>query len=56
MKLKDHIKQNFEGNQAAFARSEGVKPPQVSQWLAKDIIVVNGKMYSFRRKLNKIAS
>jgi|GEM_PF-1845165 len=50
-RLIDFIEQNFDGNKAAFARAQGVKPQQVSQWLAKNFIVVDGEMYSHRRTL-----
>ena len=53
-RLIDFIEHNFNGNKAAFARAQGVKPQQVSQWLAKKFIVVDGEMYSHRRKLNTL--
>ena len=48
MKLIDYINKHHNGNQAAFARSEGVFPTQVSQWLAKDMIVEDDMMYSYK--------
>ena len=48
MKLIDYINKYHDGNQAAFARSEGVFPTQVSQWLAKDFIVIEDVMYSYK--------
>lgn len=50
MKLKKHIKQNFKFK-ADFARSEGVKPQQVTKWLNGKFIVVKGVLYSPRRTL-----
>ena len=50
--LLEFIALNFGGNQAAFAKAQGVKPPQVTQWLQKEFIVVNGLLYSPRRILN----
>ncbi len=51
MTLFEHIEKHYGGNQAAFAREAGVKPPQVTQWLDKKFIVVNGVLYSPRRLL-----
>jgi len=49
--LEEYIEHNHNGSQREFAESNKVKPPQVTQWLKKDIVVVNSKMYSFRREL-----
>ena len=49
--LLEWIDKHFEGNQRAFAAAQGVQPPQVTQWIQKDFIVVNGKLYSPRREL-----
>ena len=51
MKLQAYINQRYQGNQAAFARAQGVKPQQVTQWLKKDFLVVNDKLYYPRRAL-----
>ena len=51
MKLLDYIIKHYGGNQAAFARAQGVKPPQVSQWIDKGFIVIGQKLYSPRREL-----
>lgn len=51
MILLNYIKKEHGGNQAAFALSEGVKPPQVTQWINKGFIVVDGVLYSPRRTL-----
>ena len=51
MKLADYIDKKFMGNQAAFARSIDVKPQQITQWLNKEFIVLNGIIYSPRREL-----
>jgi hypothetical protein len=49
--LVQYIDEHFEGNQRAFAAAQGVQPPQVTQWIQKDFIVVNGQLYSPRREL-----
>ena len=54
MTLSEYIATNFDGNQAAFARAQQVKPPQVSQWIAKGFIVIDHNLYSHRRDLIKI--
>jgi hypothetical protein len=51
--LREYIDKEFGGNQAAFARAKGVKRAQVTQWINKDFIVVDGALYSHRRDLNK---
>ena len=52
MALIEYIKEHYSGNQAAFARAQGVKPPQVTQWINADFIVVDGWLYSPRRELS----
>lgn len=49
--LLEFIDLNFDGNQRNFAAAQGVQPPQVTQWIQKDFIVVNGQLYSPRREL-----
>ena len=49
--LKNYIKQEH-GKNIDFAHANNVDPNQVIQWLKKDCIVFNGKLYSFRRDLN----
>jgi len=51
MTLIDYIAANHGGSQVAFAKAQGVKPQQVTQWINKDFIVVNHKLYSPRRGL-----
>ena len=51
MSLAEYIDIKYLGNQADFARTQGVAPAQVTQWLKKDFIVVDGKLYSLRREL-----
>lgn len=53
MTLIEYIATNFDGNQAAFARAQQVKPPQVSQWIAKGFIVIDHTLYSQRRNLKQ---
>lgn len=52
--LLEFIALHFGGNQSAFAKAQGVKPPQVTQWLQKEFIVVNGQLYSPRRELKTL--
>ncbi|GLW38490.1 5-methyltetrahydropteroyltriglutamate--homocysteine methyltransferase [Pectobacterium odoriferum] len=53
MTLLAYIETFFAGNQAEFARSIGVKPPQITQWINKGFIVVDGTLYSPRRKISE---
>ena len=52
MKLKDYIKSKGL-TQRAFAKLQGVKPSQITQWINKDFIVIDKVMYSERRKINE---
>ena len=52
--LIEYIDQNFNGSKSDFAKAQGVQPAQVTQWLKKDIVVINNNMYSHRRKLVKL--
>jgi hypothetical protein len=49
--LLEFIDLHFDGNKSAFAAAQGVQPPQVTQWIQKDFIVVDGQLYSPRREL-----
>lgn len=51
--LREYISRYFNGSPTKFGFAQGVKPPQVTQWLKKDIVVVGDEMYSHRRKLNR---
>ena len=53
MNLLDYIQKNYGGNQAAFAEVQSVKPQQVTQWIRKGFIVVDGVLYSPRRELKR---
>ena len=50
--LVEYIDNYFDGNQRRFAESEGVKPPQITQWVSKDFIVIDHVLHSPRRELN----
>ncbi|HHR6028032.1 TPA: hypothetical protein ACS70J_000251 [Providencia alcalifaciens] len=56
MTLIEYIGKYYSGSQAAFAASCGVKPQQVTQWINKGFIVVEGALYSPRRELPTISS
>jgi len=51
LSLRLWIDLHFSGSQRAFAAAQGVHPQQVTQWINKDFIVVDGKLYSHRRDL-----
>ncbi len=50
--LADFIAENFNGNQSAFARANGVQRAQVSQWLKAGYIVIDDKLCAVRRVIN----
>ena len=49
--LADYITDHYEGNQSAFARSQGVKRQQITQWLKARLIVFDNGLYAKRRQL-----
>lgn len=51
MSLSDYIEKHFGGDNTAFAKAQGVKPQQVTQWKNKGFIVVDHVLYSPRREL-----
>ena len=53
MKLKDYIEANFV-SLASFARSENVKPQQITEWINKGFTVHDGELKSTRRKLKEV--
>ena len=55
MTLTQYIKENFNGVQVEFAKAQGVKRQQVTQWIAKGFIVDCGVLYSPRRELVLVA-
>jgi hypothetical protein len=55
MSLGHHIRKHYDIDRGAFTKfgfAQGVKRQQVNEWLDKDMIVADGKLYSFRRQLN----
>ncbi|EAA2649174.1 hypothetical protein FIH39_02345 [Salmonella enterica subsp. enterica] len=50
MLLRDYIKLYYKTN-VAFAKAVGVSKSQVSQWIASDFMVCQGKLVSPRRDL-----
>ncbi|CDL79969.1 hypothetical protein [Xenorhabdus cabanillasii] len=51
--LDEYIKIYYQGVKAEFARTQGVSPQQVSQWIKQDFIVIEHQLYSWRRDLIK---
>ena len=49
--LEAYIKTHFGNNKGAFAATQGVQAPQVTQWCNKNFIVVGDTLYSPRRQL-----
>ncbi len=50
--LANYIRDNYK-SQSDFADTQKVKKQQVTQWIDKGFIVVDDKLYSPRRILNK---
>ena len=54
MKLTDHIKEQHSNNISAFARTQGVRRDQVSRWIKRGCLVIDGKVYcEVNNKVNK---
>ena len=51
MKITDYINKHHSGNKSDFARANDVLPQQVTQWVNKGFIVLDGVLYSPRRDL-----
>jgi len=51
--LKEYINREHGGSQVRFSEANGVHKAQVTQWLNKKFIVVDGVLYSPRRELKK---
>ena len=61
MLLTDYIKQHHNGNKAAFARSQStpekeVFPQAVTKWINAKWIVVDGQLYSPKRKIETVST
>ncbi|XUA17731.1 hypothetical protein ACQVA2_13715 [Citrobacter sp. OP27] len=54
MNLLDYIENYYGGNKSAFARANGVPPQRVTEWVNGDYVVIDGKLYSYRRDLAEI--
>lgn len=52
MKLNEYIDKNFNGSRTEFAKAQNVAKQQVTQWLKKDMIIIDKKLYSYRRDIN----
>jgi len=52
MTLLEYIKVNYKGSKSDFAKAQGVQLPQVTQWLNKKFIVIEGVLHSPRRDLD----
>ena len=49
--LTEYIARQHSGSQLDFAKTNCVMKQQVTQWIAKNFIVVDGVLYSPRREL-----
>jgi len=48
--ISRHIKLRFKGNQAGFARSQGVLPQQVTKWINAGWVIGGGYIFSPKRE------
>lgn len=53
MRLSEYITKHFGGNQRKFAAAQKIAPPQVTQWLNAEFIVVDDILYSKRRVIER---
>jgi hypothetical protein len=49
--LRTYLAEVFRGTQKHFAHIQGVSPNQAHRWVNTGYIVVDGRLYSPRRKL-----
>ena len=54
MKLFNYIKDKYNGNTSAFARTQGVRQDQVARWLKRNCMVVDGVVYCEVSKVSKV--
>lgn len=52
MDLKDYIDKNYAGVKTRFAADCNVLPQQVTKWLERNCIVINGIIYTPKRMIN----
>ena len=45
MKLNDCIQEHHNGNISAFARTQNVRQDQVTRWLKRNCMVIDGLVY-----------
>lgn len=45
MLVKDYIEKHYGGHQAAFARACDTTPQQVTKWINKGYVVVDGQLF-----------
>lgn len=45
MKLTNYIAEHHDGNISAFARTQDVRQDQVSRWLKRNCMVIDGLVY-----------
>lgn len=51
--LREYINREHGGSQVRFAEANGVRKAQITQWINKKFIVVDGVLHSPRRELKK---
>lgn len=49
--LADYIKIHFNGSIPRFAEVQGTTRHHVHKWIERGAVVMNGKVYTFRREL-----
>ena len=50
--LKEYINSEHGGSQVECAKRMGVSKQQMTRYLREDMLVIDGKLYLFRRKMN----
>ena len=53
MNVAEHIEQNYGGSQSKFAHAIGASKQAVNFWIRKGYIVVDGVLYSPRKRPEK---
>ncbi len=51
--LKEYIAKHCNGSQVECAKRMGVSKQQMTRYLREDMVVIDGKLYLFRRNVNQ---
>jgi len=53
MNITNYITQHHNGNKSAFARTQNVRHDQVTRWIKRNCVVIDGRVYCEVNTKNK---